>query len=49
MRYALKRSAAEMCKISATVASLKLWIDDTVANGKIDKAMLARVKESMGK
>ncbi|MBO4617113.1 MAG: XRE family transcriptional regulator, partial [Lachnospiraceae bacterium] len=37
----------EMGKISATVASLKLWIDDTVANGKIDKEMLARVKESM--
>ena len=37
----------EMGKISATVASLKLWIDDTVANGKIDKEMLARAKESM--
>ena len=39
----------EMGKISATVASLKLWIDDTVANGKIDKDMLARVKESLNK
>ena len=37
----------EMGKISATVASLKLWIDDTVANGKIDKEMLARAKEAL--
>lgn len=33
----------EMAKISSTVSSLKLWIDETVASGKIDKSALERV------
>lgn len=36
---------SEMDKISSTVASLKLWVDDTIANGKIDKELIRKYKK----
>lgn len=36
----------ELDKISNTVASLKLWVDETVASGKIDKEVLKKYKQS---
>lgn len=36
----------EMDKISQTVASLKLWIDQTVADGKLDKELLKKAKNA---
>lgn len=36
---------SEMDKISSTVASLKLWVDDTIANGKIDKELIKKYKK----
>lgn len=37
----------EMSKIAATVESLKLWVDQTAATGKIDKAVLAQIQNSI--
>ncbi len=37
----------EMSKISSTVNSLKLWVDETVATGKIDKATLEKIQSSI--
>lgn len=36
---------SEMDKISSTVASLKLWVDDTIANGKIDKELIKKYQK----
>lgn len=41
------RIQEEMSKISSTVNSLKLWIDETVATGKIDKATLEKIQSSI--
>lgn len=37
----------EMGKIASTVDSLKLWIDQTVATGKIDKKTLMKFKDEL--
>lgn len=37
----------EMGKIASTVDSLKLWIDQTVATGKIDKKLLTKLKDEL--
>ncbi len=37
----------ELDKMSQTVASLKLWIDQTVADGKIDTSVLKKVKNGL--
>lgn len=36
----------EMAKIASTVESLKLWIDQTVATGKIDKELLKKMQDA---
>lgn len=41
------RIQQEMDKISQTVSSLKLWIDQTVADGKIDKELLKKAKNAI--
>lgn len=35
----------ELDKISSTVASLKLWVDSTIAEGKISKEIMAKYKK----
>lgn len=35
---------SEMDKIASTVASLKLWIDQTISSGKIDKELLKKYR-----
>ena len=37
----------EMSKIASTVESLKLWVDETAASGKIDPEMLKKVQASL--
>lgn len=37
----------EMGKISSTVESLKLWVDQTVMTGKIDKELLTKVQKEI--
>ena len=37
----------EMGKIASTVDSLKLWVDQTVATGKIDKKTLMKFKDEL--
>lgn len=41
------RIQEEMGKIASTVDSLKLWIDQTVATGKIDKKTLMKFKDEI--
>lgn len=41
------RIQEEMGKIASTVDSLKLWIDQTVATGKIDKKTLMKFKNEI--
>ncbi len=41
------RIQEEMGKIASTVDSLKLWIDQTVATGKIDKKTLMKFKDEL--
>lgn len=41
------RIQEEMGKIASTVDSLKLWIDQTVATGKIDKKLLTKLKDEL--
>ncbi len=37
----------ELQKLSSTVNSLKLWIDQTVATGKIDKTTLKKLQDTL--
>lgn len=41
------RIQEEMGKIASTVDSLKLWIDQTVATGKMDKKLLMKLKDEI--